>query len=426
MKQHVGKVVKSGLCHGCGICQDVCKKQCIQIHHGECINYPIVREQDCMECGLCLKVCSGHGINLVEMQTCLYKGEGVKYDRMIGYWHQCYSGFSANTDIRYHHASGGCLSAFLMFLYSHHLIDGAAVVGWNQEDCMTPKPYIARSLKDITDSRGSKYCVVSMEGIAKEIIDNPGKYVVVGLPCHIQSFRKFATVNKKFRESVVGYFSIYCSSTRIKSSQEYLAYKYGITLNRVKSFAYRGEGCLGFMTYWDESMSLIKHVPYQEYWRGMRGFFNVPRCSLCVDHYGELADVCFGDIHTGEYIKDHIGVNSIISRSPDWSQLLQDATDKQWLCLKEIEASVVNASQTYATKQKKGKGIIASFKMRRLLGKSVPKYDKSFSEHIGTKDQIKDAAKYVMRFMGKHRMFWPVISMLHKTGNNIEEPNIQD
>ena len=414
MKKHVGQVVNSGLCHGCGICQDVCKKHCIQIHHGKSINHPIVNDHDCIECGLCLKVCSGHGIPIVDMQRRIFQsGADVKYDNMVGYWHRCYTGYSTNADVRYHHASGGCLSTFIIYLLRHRIIDGAALVGWKQDDCMTPQPFIARSPKDVISSRGSKYCVVSMEGIVKEIHDRPGKYVVVGLPCHIQSYRKLAAINRQFRDSVVGYFSIYCSSTRTKASQKYLAYKYGVGLKQVKYFAYRDEGCLGKMNYRGEGMKLIKRVPYQHFWQGMRGFFNVPRCSLCIDHYGELADICFGDIHTGEYINDRIGVNSIISRSPYWTQLLQEAARFKWLSLKRIDVAEINASQAYATRQKKGNGVVASFKVRRLLNMAVPKYDINMSDSVSAKDILKDFSKYVMRFMGRHRVFWPLISRLH-------------
>lgn len=415
MKQHVGKVVKNGLCHGCGICQDVCKKDCIRIHHGSLLNHPVVKDEDCVECGLCLKACSGLGINLMELQAKLFKDDcSAKYDKMAGYWNRCFSGYSTNADIRYHHASGGCLSAFIIYLLRHRVIDGAALVGWRNDACMTPLPFIARKPKDVILSRGSKYCVVSMEGIVKEISENPGKYVVVGLPCHIQSYRKLAAINKRFRDSVVGYFSIYCSSTRTKESQKYLAYKYGIDLKQIKYFAYRDEGCLGKMNYRGEGMRLIKRVDYQNYWQGMRGFFNVPRCTLCVDHYGEIADVCFGDIHTGEYINDRIGVNSIISRSPYWTQLLQDAAKNRWLNLKSIGISTINDSQAYATRQKKGKGVVASFKIRRFFNKAVPVYDLDMSGKASLKDLMKDLAKYVMRFMGRNRLFWPIISKFHK------------
>ena len=51
MKNNVQKVVDSGLCTGCGICQDSCAKKCSRIHHGKDVNHPVVDTDKCNECG---------------------------------------------------------------------------------------------------------------------------------------------------------------------------------------------------------------------------------------------------------------------------------------------------------------------------------------------------------------------------------------
>ena len=109
------------------------------------------------------------------------------------------------------------------------------------------------------------------------------------------------------------------------------------------------------MIFKDKTGEALQSVPYPEYWLGMKGFFNVPRCSLCIDHFGELADVCFGDIHVGAYINDHVGVNSIVSRSNDWTKILQEAMTEGYLHLDEISCDIIKSSQVYAMKQKKVK-----------------------------------------------------------------------
>lgn len=239
---------------------------------------------------------------------------------------------------------------------------------------------------------------------------------MVGLPCHIQAYRNFAAINKRFRESVIGYFAIYCSSNKTARSQKYLLDKYQVDGEKVKYFSYRDEGCLGEMNFRNEYLTPLRRVPYGEYWMGMRGFFNVPRCSLCIDHYGELADVCFGDMHVGDYAKDHVGVNSIISRSDYWSSLLSDAAKNRWLSLRKVTAADINASQIYAMRQKKGAGVAAAFRLRRMMGKPCPVYDVPFQAEASLKAVAKDVVKGVMRCMGRHEMCWPVIKKLHRTG----------
>lgn len=416
MKKNVASVVKNGLCLGCGICQDACNKGCIRIVHGKDLNIPNVDEKSCVECGICLKVCSGKGFEIGRVSSELFEGDF--FDDKIGYYHRCYTGHSMRLEWRYHTPSGGGLTTFLIYLLRHKVIDGAAVVGFQKDQPMQPYPVIARTPKELYCCRGSKYCVVSVEGICKEIAEKGGKYVVVGLPCHIQSYRNFAAINKRFKDSVIGYFAIYCSSNKTMRSQKYLMDKYKVDANKVKYFSYREEGCLGMMNFRNEYLTPLKRVPYVEYWMGMRGFFNVPRCSLCIDHYGELADVSFGDMNVGEYAKDHVGVNSIISRSAYWSSMLGDAAKNGWLNLKQVSAADINSSQVYAMRQKKGAGVAAAFRLRKMMGKRCPEYDVNFFVEASMKDVAKDAAKGVMRWMGRHEFCWPIIKRLHRTGEH--------
>lgn len=55
---------------------------------------------------------------------------------------------------------------------------------------------------------------------------------------------------------------------------------------------------------------------YQSYYHPLRSFFVPTRCVMCIDHYGELSDVSFGDIHIEPYMQDTIGINSFIVRNP--------------------------------------------------------------------------------------------------------------
>lgn len=410
MKKNVGKVVDAGLCMGCGICQDACAKKCIKIHHGIDVNHPVIDQSKCNECGLCLKTCAGKGINIDAISKNMFKDKSKGKDKYIGFYDKCFSGYSTNYDIRYHSASGGCLSQFLIYLLDKGYIDGAVVVGFEKNTPMTPHTYIARSKEEVLASRSSKYCVTSYEGILTEIKRKGGKYVVVGLPCHIQSFRKYSDIFKKVREQIIGYFAIYCSSNRTMRSQDFLLYRYGVNRKEVARFAYRDNGCLGEMVFEDICGKVLKVVPYQNFWIGMHGFFNVPRCGTCIDHFGELADVCFGDIHIGDYINDHVGVNSLISRSSDWTSLLMNAMQEGYLHLDEIPYTLVKDSQGYAMRQKKGAGVTATFKLRKLLGKKNPEYDQSFVvPDVGIKDIGKAAIKCGMRWIGKQKWLWPII-----------------
>ncbi len=414
MKKNVAQVVHDGLCLGCGVCQDTCPKNCIKITHGRELNYPTVDNSLCIECSRCLNVCSGMGIDMKKYTSIICENENLKHDKYLGYFDKCFSGYSTDNDIRYHSASGGCLSSFLIYLLDKKIIDGAVVVGWDNNNPMSPRTYIARNRDEIIAARSSKYCVVSYEGIVNEIKQNEGKYVIVGLPCHIQSFRKFCSISKIVKERIIGFFAIYCSSNRTRLSQKYLMYRYDIKKEDIYSFAYRDNGCLGSMIFRNKNNEIVKSVPYPEYWIGMRGFFNVPRCSLCIDHYGELSDVSFGDLHVGEFINDKIGISSIISRSAHWTDLLQKSCNDVFLKLDYLSPEILKESQQYAIRQKKGPGVASAFKLRTILHKKNPDYNTQLVCKYTKPGLIKEILKNIMQTIGRNKHLWFIIKMLDR------------
>ena len=70
MKNNVLKVVSPDSCCGCGTCEAVCPKHCIQLKERiDGFLYPKVNETECIECGLCVKECpelSQHSLNEIK------------------------------------------------------------------------------------------------------------------------------------------------------------------------------------------------------------------------------------------------------------------------------------------------------------------------------------------------------------------------
>ena len=258
-KENVSKTVIKMLCLGCGVCQDVCPKHCISIVHNR-TNYPAVDENTCVECGKCLKSCAGLGIEILSRSRKLFSEECCKENTYLGRYLNCYKGYSNDYEIRYHSASGGCLSQFLIWLLEKEIIDGAVVTRFKKDAPMTPEPFVAKTKDEILSGKSSKYCVVSMEGILTEIKQKEGRYVVVGLPCHIHAIRKCMDIDKQLRERVVGCFAIYCSSNKTMDSQKYLQYRYGVDKKQLRSFAYRDNGCLGSMYFRDRDGNNIVNL----------------------------------------------------------------------------------------------------------------------------------------------------------------------
>lgn len=430
-KDKVGNIsytLQNSLCTGCGICEDVCPTHSIEIKRVNGEHRPVLNESTCLspKCGRCLKVCPGIGVNIVQMAQEQYPNG--KADKYIGRYEETYTGYSTDEDIRYHSASGGLVSQFLIYLLDKKIIDGAVVTGFSYVDHITPTSYIARSKEEVLKARSSKYCPVALNKVGNEIAKNEGRYVIVGLPCHIQGFRKRAAIDKRFRDKVIGYFAIYCSSNRTFNAQNYLFKKYGVNKADISYFAYRDNGCLGNMVVRQggefpslatekssecrKSKSLIS-ISYTHYYGALRSYFKPRRCLTCIDHYGELADICFGDIHIKPYSDDKVGISSCVVRNKQFDMLLRQAVSDGYLHLEYVDANTLNESQKEMLYPKKRKARALMNIDRMIFRKQTAEYDATFDQP-SWKDYLSVVITNCQRYVGKHKGLWFLIKLLEK------------
>lgn len=416
MRFNVTQIVNKGLCTSCGVCAGSCPKDCISFKYGKERNTPLVAVNKCVNCGLCYDVCPGKGIELNGWSRNLFGNKsGTKIDECAGYYLESYTGHSMNHNIRMHSATGGMVTQFLIWLLKTKQIEGAVVVRYSKEDPLIAEPIIATNEDEIWESRSSKYVVLSVDRIAKDIANGKlKKIVVVGLPCQIQGWRQLAKKNRKIREAIIGYFAIYCSVNKTKHSIFYYPQRYHVLRNQIARFSFREDGCMGFMKFEDKEGNVLKKIPYLSYWFGTHSFFANPRCSLCIDQLGELADVSFGDIHIKPYSEDLIGTNSIITRSEKWDSLLKQCCKDGLISLDRIPIETLVSSQVYTRSFKKGAGVKANMMLRKIVGKDNPVYDYHYDGPVPLKCYMAEVIKAVMRFIGRYPYLWWIIRMLDR------------
>ena len=208
---------------------------------------------------------------------------------------------------------------------------------------------------------------------------------------------------------------------------DYIFKERKIDRKNIFSFQYRDDGCLGFMkadvamsnvplkpfNQYSECVTVENHQIYKEefqsYYHPLRSFFIPRRCLFCVDHYGELADICFGDVHIKPYLDDKIGVNSIIVRKQSWLDLLIQCEKDGAVNLKEVPFDVISKSQRMSFK-KKGRNV-AFLKIAKMLGCVIPQYDVEFLKKVTLLDWLDYAQNRIQQFLGSHRLFWGLISI---------------
>lgn len=71
-----------------------------------------------------MDVCPGVGVDITRIAKEQYQDAGVKQEKMAGRYIKCFSGHSNVEENRFHCASGGMVSQFLIFLLEKQYIDG--------------------------------------------------------------------------------------------------------------------------------------------------------------------------------------------------------------------------------------------------------------------------------------------------------------
>lgn len=390
------------LCTGCGLCKVSCPNKAISIiiHNGSFL--PVVSEDNCNKCGKCLKICPGIGVKLKELSLSKFVEGGIKENIYIGRYLQCYTGYSNDPYLREKSASGGALSQFLIWLLEKNKIDGALVTCFDKDSPLKVRSFIARTKDEILTARGSKYAPVTLHGALNELKSaESGKYVVVGLPCHIHGLVKLMAIDKNLREKVYATFSLFCSGSQTFNYTDYLLKQYGGDVKELNYLAYREGSPTGMVA---KGCGFEFFKEYKKYNKPLGSTFYPRRCLLCVDMFGELADLSFGDIHCDNPNEAGTGINAVIVRAQKWLDLLNEAKIDGVLTINEISSERMLYKRTMAP-VKKGRN--ASFvELLRKLRLPIPEYDSKYNANVGIKIGMRYFIMRTKQFLGSHRCLW--------------------
>lgn len=166
-------------CFGCGVCSMVCGKKLIKMKissEGFYVPY-IENAENCTNCGLCESVCS-------------YLTPSISVEN---HPQLSLAAWSRDENVRKESSSGGVCYEFERTLMDEGF--KACLVRYNTKQHRA-EHYIANTLDELQQGLGSKY-IQSYTLDAFSSMGKHEKYLVVGTPCQIDSFRRYAMRMKK-------------------------------------------------------------------------------------------------------------------------------------------------------------------------------------------------------------------------------------
>lgn len=377
-KKTVQYCTDNSLCCSCGFCADICPTDAIKITEKKHLFTPSVDDSKCVKCGLCYDLCAGKGNEWFKKCSVISERQKnqTEYTEDLGFHSRCFVAHSSNEDLRFHCASGGVVTTLLLYMLRTKQIDGAIVTRFTKQNPLAVETIIATTEEEIIEAKSSKYCPVHMDGIIKQLKTFEGKVAFVGLPCQIQTLRNIEEIYAWLRDKVYILIGLYCSGGKDTRALDYLLKKNGIKKEGIKTFAYRDDGCLGYVKATYDTEKDNKSVPYVQAYNLLHSYFKPERCVQCIDHFAYLADISIGDIDCEPYNKDTVGSNSVIIRTDIADKIFTECVDSKDIVSEHIAVEEVMRSQKIIPLRKSLFSAYTSF--RKVFFRATPQYDKRF------------------------------------------------
>lgn len=352
------RIVRKGICSGCGCCEVVCLERAIEMRlnrYGQIEPYLIGH---CTMCGKCLKVCpfyeENNENNRHDINEMLFGDFDAEFHPIIGKYASCYLGNAIDEKINLGGTSGGMVSLMLMHLLKTAKINAAVVTSFTSKKGYMFEMKVVKSVGAVLNSAKSKYYPTTCSGAIKEIITSGEKFAFVGLPCHVYGLRR---IQKNFPDklrNLVYVFGLICGQNKSSLFTDFLIRSLNLSPVQVLGLDYRDKGKTRsdnysfLVTGYKNGKMISKRLPnlnsiYNQLFT--QRCFSIGACKYCDDIYSELADVSFMDAWLPECMKNYKGESIVISRSKEISAILEEMKFLGDCYLKNINIENVLKSQ---------------------------------------------------------------------------------
>lgn len=350
------RVIRGGVCIGCGACAAL--HPGLRMELDEAGRYVAAPDGSSSLPPLASGTCPFADGNPNEDELAVEKfGATMAKNSHIGYHVATYAGHVVEGDYRAEGSSGGVATWILCELLERQAVDYVVHIGPREPSGADGRLFeyvISRTANEVRARSKSRYYPVEMSGVLKVMLQQPGRYALVGIPCFIKAVRLACRQTPVLKSRVAFTIGIVCGHLKTTAFAEMCAWQCGIGATdlrridfRTKRFGFPANDYAvtvdGFADGKPVSVTKPMTALYGGNWG--YGFFKYKACDFCDDVVGETADVSVGDAWLPEYVSDSGGTNIIIVRSLELHLILKEAAVKGRLCLESLSAEKVAASQ---------------------------------------------------------------------------------
>ncbi|MCF8366032.1 MAG: Coenzyme F420 hydrogenase/dehydrogenase, beta subunit C-terminal domain [Bacteroidales bacterium] len=364
-------MMHSELCNRCGSCVGLSEGKIIFDDREGRYLPRMVAEIDDKTADRLWNACSGKDFSFPEYNAHFYS-EASHFHEYTGSYENIYIGHANDEAVRRNSASGGIISAILIYLLEKGRIDGVVTLRMSHEKPWLSEPFIATTRAEIMEAAQSKYTISSVNEILPECEKFDGTLAYVGIPPQVQSIRKLQKINDPSVKNIKYLFGPFYGNTLYFSSVKSFLKTYGEKdFTKITKLYFRYGEWPGNMRI---EMKSGRVIELKKFHANYLIPFHVLKNSLyCTDFTNEFTDISGGDAWAPVYEDRGKGFSMIFTRTKAGQEIIDEMLKEDLLSAEVIteEEAIKMHSHGYDFKKR---GSFIRIKFRKLTGKSIPDY----------------------------------------------------
>jgi len=292
----------------------------------------------------------------------------------IGHFEACYLGYAAQKELRIHAASGGIVSAMLIYLLERDIIHGALISRIVIRDgCIKAEPFIAHNRQEILGGQSSIYMEFPLMRDFQQLVRSEKSLAVVALPCHLQRLARLEARDPRLAEKIKLRIGLVCGRSSSKDLLIKILEKKGVQEQDIAAMRFRQGHWRGQTKLWLENGKKVS-FPFQDFslYRNLH-FDCEMKCLSCEDLLGDCADVTCGDAWLPELRQQPIKHSMAIARTSKAAAWIEQMLQEGNLNMQRVPPQTIfRAQRRGLIPGKRGKA--AKSRLSRLFGFKM-KYD---------------------------------------------------
>jgi coenzyme F420 hydrogenase subunit beta len=366
----LSEIVENGLCIGCGLCRSIAGAGAVDI-----VMTPEGRERPVARRALDRStlirinaVCPG---TRIAGPPPAQAGETVLIDTVWGPAERLVLGRAGDPTVRFVGSGGGVLTALGQFLLSSGRVKFVLHVAASHSRPMRTERRLSFDTASVLEGAGSRYGPAATLMDFGEILERGEPFALIAKPCDITAVRNLARLDRRVGALMRYALAFVCGGASDLTKSAQVLQRFGLSEDEVTLFRYRGHGNPGFNRIETKDGRAFE-MSYRQLWEDEDKWMIQPRCKICPDAIGQVADIAVSDawLNGGPAVEDE-PLNAVIVRTRPGLELFDAAVEAGALQVKR-ETDLAELSELQSHQVRKRRAVWARLKGMEIAGKPVP------------------------------------------------------